>query len=237
VIGHQWWWEFRYPQYTTRNAATGRVDTLVTANELYLPKGRTVNFSLRTEDVIHSFWIPRLGGKRDMVANHTNYLWFTPVDSIALPVLHGKCTEYCGESHANMQFRTFVVDTAQFASWVAGQLRPAALGAVPAPAATQAAVPRLEARARAQGGTPAEAGGVAVVTRDRPATQREQSAGQETAARQNAARAATAQAGGAPGAGASALTSRTSGRGRRSPPASSRTPPSTWRAGSRTRRR
>src|SRR3712207_879411 len=81
VIGHQWWWEFRYPQYTSRNPATGRIDTLVTANELYIPRGRTVNFSLRTEDVNHAFWIPRLGGKRDLVGNHTNYLWFTP-DSV-----------------------------------------------------------------------------------------------------------------------------------------------------------
>jgi cytochrome c oxidase subunit 2 len=56
VIGHQWWWEFRYPQYK-----------VITANELYLPVGRTVNFSLRTDDVIHSFWIPQLSGKRDVV--------------------------------------------------------------------------------------------------------------------------------------------------------------------------
>src|SRR5207245_2457292 len=58
VVGHQWWWEFRYPQYG-----------VTTANELYLPIGRTVNFALHTEDVIHSFWIPGLGGKRDLVNN------------------------------------------------------------------------------------------------------------------------------------------------------------------------
>src|SRR5918993_5312975 len=81
VVGHQWWWEFRYPQYTTRNAQ-GKLDTLTTANELYLPVGRTVNFSLRTADVLHSFWIPRLGGKRDLISNHTNYLWFTVNDSL-----------------------------------------------------------------------------------------------------------------------------------------------------------
>src|SRR5215216_1574016 len=65
VIGHQWWWEFRYPQFTTRRAS-GKVDTLIIANELYLPTGRTVNFALKTRDVLHSFWIPRLGGKRDL---------------------------------------------------------------------------------------------------------------------------------------------------------------------------
>src|ERR671936_917985 len=68
VTGHQWWWEFRYPQYG-----------VVTANELYLPVGRTVNFALKTADVLHSFWIPNLAsGKRDLISNHTNFLWFTP---------------------------------------------------------------------------------------------------------------------------------------------------------------
>src|SRR5471030_16652 len=61
VIGHQWWWEFRYTQYTTRTAA-GKLDTLVTANELYLPIGKTANFTLHTADVIHSFWVPALAG-------------------------------------------------------------------------------------------------------------------------------------------------------------------------------
>jgi cytochrome c oxidase subunit 2 len=193
VVGHQWWWEFRYPQYTTQNATTGRVDTLVTANELYIPKGRTVNFALRTEDVLHSFWIPRLGGKRDLITNHTNYLWFTP-DSVDLTVLNGSCNEYCGESHANMKFRTFVVDTAEFASWVAGQLRPAAFTAAPAPAATQAAVPALDSQARRQGGAQTPE----VVTRDRPATQLSQ-------ARQGTA-AVGATAPGAPGAPTPAAT-------------------------------
>src|SRR5437763_11940345 len=68
VIGHQWWWEFRYPQFTARNAS-GRVDTVVTANELYLTKGRTVNFSLKYQDVIHSFWFSALAGKSDRIAH------------------------------------------------------------------------------------------------------------------------------------------------------------------------
>ena len=61
VIGHQWWWEFRYPQYTVANSRGGR-DTVVTANELYLPIGKTVNFTLHSHDVIHSFWVPALSG-------------------------------------------------------------------------------------------------------------------------------------------------------------------------------
>jgi len=132
VVGHQWWWEFRYPQYTQRTA-TGRVDTLVTANDLYLPIGRTVNFSLKTKDVLHSFWIPQLGGKRDLISNHTNYLWFTPDTSLRTTVYNGSCNEYCGASHANMKFRTFVVTPAEFEGWVAHQLTPAALAAPAAP--------------------------------------------------------------------------------------------------------
>jgi cytochrome c oxidase subunit 2 len=131
VIGHQWWWEFRYPQYTMRSP-TGKLDTVVTANELYLPIGRTVNFTLKTQDVLHSFWVPSLGGKRDLITNHTNYLWFTP-DSLTVTAFNGFCAEYCGASHANMRFRAFVVKPDQFSSWVAHQQSPAAF-TIPAPA-------------------------------------------------------------------------------------------------------
>jgi cytochrome c oxidase subunit II len=130
VIGHQWWWEFRYPQYT-RTLPGGRLDTLVTANELYIPAGRTVNFALRTADVLHSFGIPRLAGTRDLIANHTNLLWFTPVDSMAGTVVNGVCREYCGASHANMKFRTFTVTPQQFDSWVQGQLELATIRGMP----------------------------------------------------------------------------------------------------------
>jgi len=123
VIGHQWWWEFRYPQYGVE-----------TANEVYLPIGRTVNFTLHSHDVIHSFWIPSLGGKRDVIANRTNYVWFTP-DSSGVNAWNGACVEYCGASHANMRFKAFTVSEADFASWIANQQRPAAGAATPAPAA------------------------------------------------------------------------------------------------------
>ena len=114
VTGHQWWWEFRYPEYG-----------VTTANEIYLPVGRTVNFRLRSADVIHSFWTPQLGGKRDVVTNRTNYIWYTPDSSTASSVWNGFCVEYCGSSHANMRFRVFTVTPEQFASWVAGQKMPA----------------------------------------------------------------------------------------------------------------
>lgn len=107
VIGHQWWWEFRYPEFN-----------VVTANELYLPKDRTVSFALRTNDVLHSFWMPQLNGKRDLISNRTNHLWFTP-DSIG--AYNGFCAEFCGASHANMRFKVFVVSQDQFAQYIAHQ--------------------------------------------------------------------------------------------------------------------
>lgn len=119
VIGHQWWWEFRYPQYQ-----------VVTANELYLPVGRTINFHLKTNDVIHSFWIPQLGGKRDLVSNRTNYLWFTPDSSYAW---NGFCAEYCGASHSNMRFKVFTVSPQQFEAYIAHQKTGPAFAAAAAP--------------------------------------------------------------------------------------------------------
>lgn len=125
VIGHQWWWEFRYPQYN-----------FTTANELYMPVGRTVNFELRTADVIHSFWIPALGGKRDLVNNRTNYLWFTP-DSTGENAFNGTCNEFCGTSHANMRFRAYTVSAENFETWARHQ----AANAVMVPAAPGGASP------------------------------------------------------------------------------------------------
>ena len=144
VIGHQWWWEFRYPEYG-----------ITTANELYLPVNRPVNFKLNTNDVLHSFWIPRLGGKRDLISNRTNYLWMTPRDSMALKALNGTCNEYCGSSHANMKFRAFTVTAEQFASWAAHQKAPAVFGVAPAvaPAAAPAVAPAASTTKAGQVGT------------------------------------------------------------------------------------
>lgn len=113
VIGHQWWWEFRYPQYD-----------VVTANELYLPVGRPVHLRLRSADVVHSFWVPRLGGKRDTNpvpasveadGRGVNHLTFT----INEPGTYtGQCAEYCGTSHALMRMRAVAVDEDAFGAWV-----------------------------------------------------------------------------------------------------------------------
>ncbi len=122
VIGHQWWWEFKYPQYG-----------ITTANELYLPTGKTASFSLKTFDVLHSFWIPQLGGKRDLISNRTNYMWFTPNADLPTSAWNGFCAEFCGSSHANMRFRVFTVSPAEFEQWMAHQKSAAAFPeAVPA---------------------------------------------------------------------------------------------------------
>ena len=136
VIGHQWWWEFRYPQYG-----------IVTANELYLPIGKTVNFSLQTRDVLHSFWVPQLGGKRDLIANKVNHIWFTPSASMEPTALNGACVEYCGASHANMRFRTFTVTPAEFERWAAHQ-KTVAMGSPAAIAAAAAADSAAKAAAK-----------------------------------------------------------------------------------------
>jgi len=110
VTGHQWWWEFKYPEYG-----------ITTANELYIPLGRTTNFVLRTKDVLHSFWIPQMGGKRDLITNKTNNMWFTPKPELGNSAWNGFCVEYCGDSHANMKFRLFTVSPEDFESWARHQ--------------------------------------------------------------------------------------------------------------------
>jgi cytochrome c oxidase subunit 2 len=114
VIGHQWWWEFRYPEYE-----------IVTANEMWVPTDRPVSLAMRSADVIHSFWIPRIGGKRDVnplprrregeAPKHDNYLLFT----VEEPGQYlGQCAEYCGEAHAVMRMTVMAAEQQEFDSWV-----------------------------------------------------------------------------------------------------------------------
>ncbi|HVP40289.1 MAG TPA: cytochrome c oxidase subunit II [Candidatus Saccharimonadales bacterium] len=110
VVGHQWWWEFQYPQLG-----------VVTANELHLPVGRAASFRLQTADVIHSFWLPGLSGKRDVVPARTNQLWFTPDRA---GTYRGQCAEFCGESHANMRMLAVVETPQEFDAWVRDQRQP-----------------------------------------------------------------------------------------------------------------
>ncbi|MEE8338278.1 MAG: cytochrome c oxidase subunit II [Dehalococcoidia bacterium] len=111
VTGHQWWFEFEYEDFG-----------LVTANEIHIPTGRAASFLLRSDDVIHSFWVPQLAGKVDMLPGHENTLWFTPNDDAARPRPYlGQCAEFCGLSHANMRFRVYVDTPEDFAAWIAAQ--------------------------------------------------------------------------------------------------------------------
>jgi cytochrome c oxidase subunit 2 len=107
VRGWQWWWEFRYPSLG-----------VVTANETYVPVGRPVVLSLEGPDVIHSFWVPRLGGKRDVVPGRVNRITFTPDKP---GDLWGQCAEFCGTSHANMRMVVMAVPKDEFERWVARQ--------------------------------------------------------------------------------------------------------------------
>ncbi len=112
VLGRQWWWEFRYPTLG-----------ISTANELHLPAGRPVVLKLEGPDVIHSFWVPQLGGKRDVVPGRLNQLTFTA----STPGEYwGQCAEFCGVSHANMGMRVIVDAPDAFERWTAAQRATAA---------------------------------------------------------------------------------------------------------------
>lgn len=127
VVGHQWWWEYSYPAYG-----------FVTANEMHIPREAPVALTLTSRDVIHSFWAPRLGGKRDAIQGRRNRLAFK-ADSAG--VFMGQCAEFCGESHANMGLRVVVDEPVAFARWVAAQQA----GAVPADSLSELARTGLEA--------------------------------------------------------------------------------------------
>ena len=111
VAGRQWWWEFTYPDLK-----------VTTANELHLPAKQMLAFHLHAPDVIHSFWMPQLGGKRDVVPGRVNRITLAPDGPVEFP---GQCAEYCGMSHANMRFRVIVHEPAEFQKWVANQQKPA----------------------------------------------------------------------------------------------------------------
>lgn len=117
VVGHQWWWEIHYPDLG-----------IVTANELHIPlsdrdpaKATPTHLLLQSADVIHSFWVPQLAGKTDLVPNKDNDLWFDPYET---GVYFGNCAEYCGTQHANMLIRVIVHTPEGFAQWVAAQKAP-----------------------------------------------------------------------------------------------------------------
>jgi cytochrome c oxidase subunit II len=116
VIGHQFWWEYRYPQLG-----------VVTANELHIPVNDPAHptptfLQLLSADTDHSFWIPELAGKTDLVPNHPNRMWMDPQ---LTGLFLGQCAQYCGTQHAKMLLRVSVDSPEEFSEWVREQRRPA----------------------------------------------------------------------------------------------------------------
>jgi cytochrome c oxidase subunit 2 len=116
AIGHQFWWEFRYPKLG-----------IVTANELHIPVSDPVHptptfLKLLSADTDHSFWIPQLAGKTDLIPNHPNSMWMDPHRT---GIFLGQCAQYCGTQHAKMLLRVSVDSPEDFAEWVRAQQQPA----------------------------------------------------------------------------------------------------------------
>ncbi|MFQ5945850.1 MAG: cytochrome c oxidase subunit II [Anaerolineae bacterium] len=112
VIGRQWWWEFRYPELG-----------ITTANELHVPVGRPIRLSLTSTDIIHSFWVPQLGGKRDLIPGRENALTF----NVQVPGEYvGQCAEFCGISHANMRLLVVAERAEEFEAWAERMAAPPA---------------------------------------------------------------------------------------------------------------
>ncbi|HZD73820.1 MAG TPA: cytochrome c oxidase subunit II [Actinomycetota bacterium] len=106
VIGHEWWWEVHYP------------GGVATANEIHVPVGQRVRFELSSADVIHSFWVPQLGPKTDLIPGMTNVTWF---QARRAGTFRGQCAEYCGLQHANMAVLVTAEAPAAFDRWLSGQ--------------------------------------------------------------------------------------------------------------------
>ena len=116
ITGRQWWWDVQY-------SGEGEHQSLRTANELHIPVGRPVRIRLRSDDVIHSFWVPSLQGKLDLVPGKVNTTW---IQADTAGVYRGICAEYCGLQHTRMQFRVVARPEAEFAEWRRQQSGPAA---------------------------------------------------------------------------------------------------------------
>lgn len=152
VIGHQWWWEFRYPEFN-----------LTTANELHVPVGRIISLKMGAYDVVHSFWLPQFAGKRDVFPNRETRLWFNAEEP---GEYSGQCAEFCGIQHGRMAFRVVAQPAGEFQDWVAHMktitMQPAAAapadsvhttstgGAVQQPAAPHPQAPAAGDSARAE---------------------------------------------------------------------------------------
>jgi cytochrome c oxidase subunit II len=120
VIGHQWWWEVRYPR-----------EGIVSANDIHIPVGERVEIRLTTKDVLHSFWVPQLTAKTDMIAGRTNTM---TVQADQPGVYRGQCAEFCGLQHAQMIFYVVAQTPADYRAWVARETGPPAIPTDPSAA-------------------------------------------------------------------------------------------------------
>ena len=121
AVGHQFWWEYRYPKQ-------GMIEQeIVAANELHVPLSSTDHptptyIKLLSADVDHSFWVPQLAGKIDLIPNHPNDMWIDPLQP---GIYLGQCAQFCGVQHANMLLRVYVDPPEKFQAWVANEAKPA----------------------------------------------------------------------------------------------------------------
>lgn len=129
VVGHQWWWEVRYPR-----------EGFTTANEIHIPVGERVRLRVTANDVIHSFWVPQLAGKMDMIPGQTNEMW---LEASQAGTFRGQCGEYCGLQHANMTLVVVAEPRERFDAWQASQR---AAAAVPVSAEARAGAAVFELR-------------------------------------------------------------------------------------------
>jgi cytochrome c oxidase subunit 2 len=118
VIGHQWWWEIEYKDDTNPS------NNVITANEIHIPLGRPIKLELQSNDVIHSFWLPNLHGKKDLVPNYATAFYFS-ADKPG--TFWGQCAEFCGYQHAKMRFVVTTETPEEFESWINAQRTSAAV--------------------------------------------------------------------------------------------------------------
>ena len=107
VTGYQWWWGFEYPEHGFH-----------TANEIVFPAGKVIKLNFKANDVIHSFWLPKLAGKMDLIPGQANKMW---IQADEPGYFWGQCAEYCGDSHAYMLFRAVALSEEDYAAWVEKQ--------------------------------------------------------------------------------------------------------------------
>lgn len=123
VVGAMWWWRVRYVSHDAgHDAKRGDAVDVETANEIRVPIGRPVELALRSNDVLHSFWVPGLAGKLDLIPGRVNTL---RLQASQAGVFRGQCAEFCGAQHAKMAFHVVALEPDQFDAWLASQRRPA----------------------------------------------------------------------------------------------------------------